>query len=465
MAIALSLVFLLISLTLIALLILRRDIIYAQFGILGLFAIAYYTTPVLFKSWSPLVFQPDDKIAASVGLHLLFLVCILLGAFIATPLTNAVNPLRLRPLDDMIVRRCGLISTVAVLVNLIYIVFFPGSTYSAENIRDLIEQQDPFRQAVAGVAALGVAFLAFALSNALKTKRPREAIVYGGIITLDVLFAFSTGARLMIISPIILVYANLCLDGQKRLALSTAGAVAVILVLVSPLVVYMRENRGDEGSRARVVEAYSGFEYGQNPLQTLVQGVVDRADLLDVTIKLKDIIDSTNYVGWPFYYSVLVAPVPRLIYPDKPYILSDNGRPDGEISILIWKATLGGDGSLSAFGGIVAYREGGWLAVVLDGVAAGVLYRLVARWLGGGGVVARLFFSNFLLQVAVAKVPASFFEALAALLGQAPLLLVIVILSRALRALTDQPMRRVRETSLPRRGAGYRSVDGLGRGT
>ena len=464
MAITLSLVFLMISVTLIALLALKRDIIFAQFGILGVFAIAYYTIPVLFKSSSALADEPDDWITASVGLHLVFFVSMLLGAFVASAWAKALNPLHVRPLDDILVRRRAFISTVAVIVILINMWLFPASTYSAENLRDYIEAQDPYRQASAGFSALGIAFVAFSFSDALKRRQARAAMAYGGIIGLAVLVAFSTGARQLIISPLVLVYVNLCLDGRKRLALSAAGLVAVILVLASPLVVYMRENHGDEGSRIRVVEAYKGFGYGENPLETLVQGVVERADLLDVTIKLKDIIDSTNYVGWPFYYSVLVAPIPRIIYPNKPYVLSDNGQIDGEISIMAWKATLGGDGSLSAFGGIVAYREGGWLAVVLDGLAAGVLYRVVARWLGGGGVVGRLLFSNFLLAVAVGKVPASFFEALAALLGQAPLLLMIVMLSKALKALTAKPMRRRRTASLAQEGGGYRSPDGLGRG-
>ncbi len=101
------------------------------------------------------------------------------------------------------------------------------------------------------------------------------------------------------------------------------------------------------------------------------ESILGRSDLISVTVYMKDYIDNVGYVGWEYYYSVLVSPVPRFLYPDKPYVLSSNGRLDGEISALAWKEIMGGLGSLTAFGGLTAYREGGWLGVVLDGFADG----------------------------------------------------------------------------------------------
>jgi hypothetical protein len=123
--------------------------------------------------------------------------------------------------------------------------------------------------------------------------------------------------------------------------------------------------------------------------------------------------------------------VPRFLYPGKPYILSANGKIDGEISVLAWRVMVGGLGSLSAFGGLTAYREGGWAAILVDGLADGAFFFVIARWLGGGGWVARILYANFFVMFVVGKAPSDFFESLTAFLGQVPVMIVLYLISRS----------------------------------
>jgi hypothetical protein len=91
---------------------------------------------------------------------------------------------------------------------------------------------------------------------------------------------------------------------------------------------------------------------------------------------------------------------------------------------------VGGLGSLTAFGGLTAYREGGWIAVILDGLAAGALFAGIARWFGQGGTIARIYYVQFFVLFAVQKAPPCFFEALASFLGQSPVIVLLFLLGK-----------------------------------
>jgi len=431
MDIALAIVYLLLCFCLAWKVCFGRDVIWGHLGVLAIFSVAYYPFPVLLKSWSHLSDYPDANIFGALAIHFVFLVALLAGLSVLWRCRGLIRPLRFEALDGLATRFMFPLAAVASVLYFIYFYTSDLSSYSAEDVTTFFEEKDPYRQILSALAGLLVALIALSFSLALRRGRLLRAATLGGIIGLIVLTSLSTGARIIIITPLIMVFAALFITGQRVKAFQTILAVAAILVTISPLIVYMRENRSAVSSKSAVIDATSGFTYGDSPFARLVQGVVDRSDLIYVTINLKDLIDRTNYVGWQFYYSVAVVPIPRLVYPDKPYLLSDNGKIDGEISVLAWRTMVGGLGSLTAFGGLVAYREGGWLAVVLDGLAAGAFAAFLARWLGEGGFLARLFYLNLFVQIAAAKAPASFFEMLASFLGVAPLILILHFVSKA----------------------------------
>ena len=86
-------------------------------------------------------------------------------------------------------------------------------------------------------------------------------------------------------------------------------------------------------------------------------------------------------------------------------------------------------GSLSAFGGIVAYRELGWPGVPINGFLTGLLFIFVARWLGQGGLLPATYYIALFVNLAVTKVPPSFWEALLGVMPLLPALFVIYIVN------------------------------------
>ncbi|MGA2041993.1 MAG: hypothetical protein ABSG83_01340 [Roseiarcus sp.] len=422
-----------------------RELIFSHLGVVAVFSMMYCPIAVLLKSMSYLRDYSSEEIAGALAIHWIFLLAIVCGVAISWSAMVGVRPLGFGRLDELSISHMFTLALVSAVLYFLYFYMNDVSSYSSGNVQVYFEEKDYYRQILSAFSGLSVATIALAFAYALKQSRRAAAAILAALIAMVVVTALSTGARLLIITPLLMVFAALVMTGQRARAFQTMGAVLVILVVVSPIVVFMRENRGAVGSKSEVLSAASGFRFGadRNIFDELMQSVIDRSDLVYVTINMKDLIDRTDYVGWQFYYSVAVAPIPRFIYPDKPFVLSDNGRIDGEISVLAWRSLVGGLGSLTAFGGLVAYREGGWFAVILDGVAAGALFLFLSRWLGRGGFIARLFYLNIFVQIAAAKAPASFFEALASVLGLAPLMLIVFVISRSGLFVRAAPSRRL----------------------
>ncbi|WJH39662.1 hypothetical protein N7E02_23310 [Aliirhizobium terrae] len=157
---------------------------------------------------------------------------------------------------------------------------------------------------------------------------------------------------------------------------------------------------------------------------------------------MKRYIDITPVPGPIYYASVFLIPIPKILIPEKPYLLSVDGTFGGELSNWAWKVLNGGTGSLTAFGGVYAYREGGWLWIGVNGLATGMFFAFLARWLGAGGTAGRFFYALLFVALAVAKVPPSFFEALAAFLGIFPFIVFFYLISLAWRWLMPRKVNR-----------------------
>jgi hypothetical protein len=230
-----------------------------------------------------------------------------------------------------------------------------------------------------------------------------------------------------------MVLIALFLTGQTKRAVKSIGLLVVILLAVSPFAVFMRSRQLDIRGKERVLTVGEEFSYGDDAVTTSIRSIIDRADLLGNSIKLKEYIDRHGFVSWQFYYSVLVSPIPRVIFAKKPYVLSSDGTMWGEISVIAWAMDFGGIGSLTAFGGITAYRQGGWIAVCLDGLAAGFCFTVIARWLGRGGLVANVFYIALFPLLAIKRVPPSLFEMLAELLPMLPPMFALFVVNMVLR--------------------------------
>ena len=113
---------------------------------------------------------------------------------------------------------------------------------------------------------------------------------------------------------------------------------------------------------------------------------------------------------YQYYSSILGSFLPRIIVGEKSQVLSDNGKLSGETSVLAWNIIIGKDiGSLSAFGAITAYREGGWLWVIVNGFLTGLMYVWVFSFFCKGGHLGKVLFISIFVSLCVKQVPPSFF--------------------------------------------------------
>lgn len=434
MDIGLALVFLATCAVMVSRLYFCRDLVDLHIGVLGVFALGYYPLPVLFKGISSLRYTDSATIFEALLIHWVFVVSLLAGAFLLRAAVP-VKPLRLPHLDALFLRWQVAICALAFGVFVTYAQTQQLTSYSAEDFEQFFQDRGPFFAIVAALAGLSQAIIATSLAGAVKNRRPRLLALFGSMFLMCVGLTIFLGQRLIILTPLVMLLAALYSDGQRKWALRMLVITVTVLIVSSPVVVFLRNTRAGNLSSSAATSTVSGFSFGDNAFGAMLQSVIDRSDLIYVTATMKEVVDAAPAPGLLYYRSVLQIPVPKLLLADKPYLLSDNGLPEGEMSIWAWKTMVGGTGSLTAFGGLVAYREGGWLGVVLNGLATGLFFAVVARWLGGGGLVARMFYAVLFVDLAIAKVPPSFFEALAAFMGLLPFILAAIAMSAGLRVL------------------------------
>ena len=416
----------------------------AQLGVLALFSIGYYPLPVFFQTMTDLRDYDDQTISTALLIHFVFLVFLLFGVVSTAAFALKLRPLSFGPIDVIAARHRLPLSFISFALYILYILTVNRSSYSAQDFDAFFEDKSQINSIIAAFAGLFVAFIALSYASASASKNRRDRLFYLLMIGAIVFAAVPTAARLAIISPLLTVFCAIAITGEVRKAMRILGVAVLTLMIVSPFAVFLRESMHDEqGGLLSASEVANKYSISDDPFTQSFQSILNRSDLISVTIYMKKYIDATEYVGGEFYYSVIASPIPRFIYREKPPVLSSNGQLDGEISTLAYRLMNGGLGSLTAFGGLTAYRQGGWIAVILDGLAVGAFFVGVARWFGDGGWVARMFYVNFFVMFSVQKVPPSFFEALTSVLGQAPLILCLFIVSKALTIarLSKKPIR------------------------
>ncbi len=405
---------------------------WCHLGILGVFAIGHFVLPIALKPLSNLADRTTDEIVPAVLIHGLFLTSVVGGVILALGTRTRVRSLQTPTLDLWLVRHRRKVFIVSTAVYLALFFSIAQTSYAAEDFTEFFTNRNPFLAALASMQSWALGTLGICTALEVRDGRKVPARVMTATIFALVILALPTAQRLAIITPMAVMLSALLVTGQKRRAMRSAGILVLVLVVVSPFAVYLRSARSQNRS-GEVVSIGRDFSYGDSQLTTMAQSLADRADLLGNTIPLKDYVDHQGFVGWRFYYSVLVSPIPRVLLGNKPYLLSADGTMWSEISVLSWSLRYGGIGSLTAFGGITAYREGGWLIVALDGVLTGALFVFVARWLGRGGIVGMGTYVTLFPLLAIKRVPPSLFEALAELLPLLPIVAVFVLTDKMLR--------------------------------
>lgn len=410
-----------------------RDVVDLHLGVLAIFAIGYYPLPVVFKSLSGLDVFDESVLSEALAIHGVFFLMVMVGVWVGKGVFCKAKGLEISFLDAFLARNRLLTSLLAFPVFLSYVLTQDVTSYAAEDFEAFFSDRGGFFAIIAAVGNLALALLA---SNTAALSRDGKGVRFYLVLAMMlgcVAALVPLSQRLAVLSPIVMLLASYYVYGRKRQAVRGLGIAILVLLMLSPVAIYLREGRIDRAESNASSSAYEGFSYGDNPLATAFQSILDRSDLIYVTVSMKPNIDAESSLGLIYYASVFLIPVPRIVFPDKPYVLSSDGTPSGEISIWSWKVMHGGTGSLTAFGGLTAYREAGWIGVLLNGLFSGGAFVFLARWLGAGGSVARVFYAQIFVLLAVKKVPPSFFEILAEVMGMLPFLFVLWGLGALLR--------------------------------
>jgi hypothetical protein len=405
-----------------------RDAVDIQLGVIGVFSVGYYCLPIWFKQLSPLRDLPVRDIVAATMIHWLFLAALIVGTESGRQVIAIRKGLMTDHLDRVITNFHPILVFTAFAIYIWYYFTQDITSYSSGNFESFFANRGPLFAIIANISNLSLAFMAYSVALAWKNGS-RNALLYSGMLGFCLLLLFFVGQRLALLAPVIMLLGSLAITGQAGRAKGLLGIAVAILLVVSPIAVFVRQSLADKNA-ATATSAVSSFSYGDNAAGTIFQSIIDRGDLIYVTARMKPYIDAEPRPGFIYYGSVLAIPIPKAVFPGhKPYLLSTNGAPGGELSIKSWLTLLGGTGSLSAFGGIVAYREASWFGVLLNGLATGVLFIFLNRWLGRGGILAGVFYAQLFVLITVKKVPPSFFEALAELMGLLPLMLILILIN------------------------------------
>lgn len=407
----------------------QRDIVDYLLGVVAAFSIGYFCLPVWFEDKSGLNRYTGNEVAVALSIFLLFLLLVVVGTWLGRRVVPETIGFATPNLDGILGRWRGRLAVLSFGWYCYYFSTQDLTSYTSEDREIYLSPGGGLSAVTASISDLALAWIAISAAMALRERRRLEGAIYVVMVTICATMLIFVGQRLAFLTPIVMLMAFLALTEQPRKANQLLALGIIALAVISPVAVAVREAPPSVPARATV----ENFDYGASPVDTMFQSIIDRGDLIYVTINMKQRIETDPAPRGNYYLSVLANPIPSTFYPggSKPYPLSTNGEPSGELSIYAWDSLQGGGtGSLTAFGGLVAYRELGWGGVLLNGFATGILFVFLARWLGKGGLLPMAMFGQLFVALAVRKVPPSFWEAMLALMPMLPILLCAFLLER-----------------------------------
>jgi hypothetical protein len=411
----------------------RNDGAYLVLGVTGLFSIGYYVLPVLFKEESGLSYFSSSEVAPIVGMSLLFFISLIAGNLVLVKFGSAW--LRATPyfpaLDEIYGRHYKLAFWFGFCVWILYFFSIPETSYMAEDVEAFFHEKGPYDTVLSAMSWLGQSAMAISIALSRRNRASSNAAVMLGAYFCCVTLLLGTGQRLAVITPIFTLIAALFILGETKSAIRFLMFGIVALLLISPLMVSIREFQGFIGSEKAIIAA-SQFSYTDSDiLRRLLLSIMQRSDLIEVSIYLKKYIDSVGNVSGMYYESIMFSFLPSFLVGVKPYPLSDDGTIWGEISVVAWTLLQGSTtGSLTAFGAISAYREGGWFWVPVNGFLTGVSFALVSLRLISAGLISKLLYCSVFVSLCVKLVPPSFFQLVVNLAAYVNVFICLLIFDR-----------------------------------
>lgn len=418
MHILIALIFAVFCLVCMAVVVRRPNIYTAFIAVSALFSLGYYAMPMVLIDRSELRYLPESELVAVITMALMFFVSLVAGFAAMRRIGWQAPAMQLPALDTMLERYWW---GGAILSNAITIAYNATATltfYQTQAVEEFVAQRSVFSALLSFFAMFAKALAACYLARSIVERSIVKIVFCLACMFVQVAQVIGGANRLLFITPMVLAFAAIIAMRQFRTAGIVLSSTIAALLVFSPFAVALRAGAWNS---TQDIQAKT-FTYGQDPVDTVLQSIVDRGDILNSMAMLKTYTDRNGRVGLPYYMSVAVIPIPRAIFPDKPAILSADGRQETEASVLVWRLKMGNSlGSLTAFGAVVAYREGGWGWVPVNGVLAGALFAIFLGVFGRGGIIGHAFFAMAFLSWAIQKVPPSLMEAMATVMTYLPL--------------------------------------------
>ncbi|MEQ1247994.1 hypothetical protein ABLT93_12445 [Acinetobacter soli] len=425
MYVILSLIFLLICCFFVYKMLFLNNIYMLQLGVISVFSIGYFCLPIFFIDKSPLNNVDDFFITEAVLIFLIFFIAFVIGFIFFKNVNFKVN-LKLEFFDHIFFKNRIIISIFFTIFLLYYYSSSSLTSYSSDDFEDFFSNRGGVNALLSLASKYAIAWIALNFGISVLLKDKKTVFLHLLLLVVAILPLFFLGQRLVLLTPFILLVVALGIQSQFKAAKKSFSIAVLVLLLISPLAVFIRQSLTNPQNNVK--DVITEFKYTDGIFETILQSIIDRGDLIYVTTQIKPILDNESYVGFQYYYSVLSNPIPKFFFSEKPYPLSPTGLDKDELSIKAWKEIHSNTtGSLTAFGGLVAYRELGWLGLIFNGFFTGFLFVFVYRLLGMGGITVVPFYLLFFVEVSVKKVPASFWESLLVLMPYIPILLFLFI--------------------------------------
>ncbi len=383
----------------------KKSIVWFVLGLQALFSIGYYILPVFFRERTQLLLVNDYELAELVLMALLFFFFLVVGVVFCESSKINRRPLTFPRLDSFVYRNLYKFFWLGFILWIMYFLNNNLTTYISGGIEAYQEQESVFSGLLGALSSICISIIAYSLSISIKLKSKKVALMI--VLSIFILFLLlSTAQRLFLLTPLFTFIGALFLTDQKRKSFRIILISVLILIISSPLLVFLRQSQENEKFILNPTNQFSSknvFEDGFNSL-------LDRSDLYFVMYNLKKYFDHPNYDfnHFQYYGSVFESFIPQVFLSSKSQVLSDNGRLDGEISVLAWDQIVGnGIGSLTSFGAISAYRQGGWLWLIFNGLFTGFLYYFFCMYFSRGGTIAQILFLSVFTSISIQQVPPS----------------------------------------------------------
>lgn len=185
--------------------------------------------------------------------------------------------------------------------------------------------------------------------------RPQRILLVGGVAVIVVLFYMSIGFRHRIVTLLLSLAATLYLLQRKRPSPAALLAGATGIVLLAGFIVLTRSY-----GRGLDVTQIEGLSF----MELLAGGFSDAGTFFTTGLVIDAFPGTFAHIGLEPLWIALTIPVPRMLWPDKPYPV-----------VLQYFEYLTGTGGQAV--PIVGehYMMAGWIGVVVGGLIVGLIYR------------------------------------------------------------------------------------------